>query len=589
MALYYQTRNWWATSRAVEGLVKVCCFGDSTMYGLGVLPDEALPSRLERQLNETHGSTLFVVENHGVPGSNLWEVWGDLREYLVAASCDLIVVSLCNNDAGLFEKILGRTTYPNAVYETFEERNAYWRGMNAALRGVLESIRAVTRQPPVPVIVLWIGHRDSDLPLVEQVNELCREVGLPFIDSVTVLRSLFGPDADAELTVSRIDVHHLNARALDVTARHLALAVREGGWIQTQSVDQPFEGLADRITEISGRMSDAGCPSISPFRWALNTVAAKQRVAARFASGQALETARRELATASSRWRRDYATHLHFLSSRASIECCGVDLDLLHESVNHLTAVDELTCGAALREPSSVDEQLSRRFAELRPGLDPGDVGYFGKTLQEGLEQLAHAEHRAARGRESDELPDADKVSRALARARHAAGRLLCLPFAESSPARQAAAVLAVERFHIATAQLCDVGVSGVEDSTPDYSTAPFHSTIDLHVEYPRIEKQKLIFIYVTIDYHTPAFPPVRDFHWIESTDRPRVYRLHFPLLLRGRLTLNLEAMDHCYEGLEIVKRIEVSNSPRNKRVLWQPRWGRGLMSAVLVRNVVMA
>jgi hypothetical protein len=330
-----QGRGYWEPRHKIEGLTRYAFLGDSYVFGPGVGAMETLPARAERHLNESAGGRLFEAVNLGVNGYNLWNAW--LAFNRMPQIYDGVVLSLCNNDAQLFERTL-RIDYGGMTTPYWEADHPF-RG---AIEACFDDVAACSTANALPVAVcyntLWPTQPGAEWPrkLAEIVAALCAARGIPFIDFPAHLaeRNI----AFDELVLDPAD-YHPSKLAHDADARYLVQSLRARGWLEGGG---EIAGTPDRILDVARKLiAQDAYPRDVAWRWADAALASK-RASARRASANmadftaAADTAAAEIAVAHRSWQREAKTAAVLVQASSLREGASLALNYVDEDALRL-------------------------------------------------------------------------------------------------------------------------------------------------------------------------------------------------------------------------------------------------------------
>lgn len=196
--------------RKPPGTVRILGIGDSHMFGWGVAQDEAYLSILERRLN-AEGIGKFEVLNLGAPGYNTAIEVAVLEHKGLDFDPDLIVMHFVGNDfelphllqppreaaprdwylldvvraaiglaAGEQIELLSHDIrdLPEEEQRRVREEYQHMLGPEGYQRAI-DRLAEVTRDPPVPVLVMMLGEGSEQRQRVRQIVD---EAGLGFLN-----------------------------------------------------------------------------------------------------------------------------------------------------------------------------------------------------------------------------------------------------------------------------------------------------------------------------------------------------------------------------------------------------------------------
>lgn len=539
------------TGRA-PGVRRVACIGDSVMLGAGVPRSQNFSAFLETALNETFGSALFVADNWGMRGINLWNIAGIIENCAPAASCDAIVFSMIFNDANLFDPNLFNAPPLYPVPPQGPESNRRWADHDDEIVVALKRIVQTGRRLGAPVIPVWYSWTADDGAAGERAAAACAAVGLPFIDTWPVFRAMGFDDRDPRLRVSAVDGHP-GVRAHDVAARHVVREIKRGGWFQSLlDPSAPAVGAVE-AEAAAAAMENLGCPPLEALRWRHDAAEAKSRASRRrrvtpskAEEASVAETLRRVRGELSRCWNDDAAAS-------------PPDPAMFAAAHRALLRVDE-TLSAAMAFSGA---PLARRLAERAPAaavfvdeaaLDAAAAALAAAAdLTDGPALVVLANHirsvsaiwrACGAGAASGETED--DVRAALIRL---AGVFL-------NEAADAAAMLAAPV------------ARRLRPALPALEPGAFHTDIFMHCRPPRLERTPSMFLELSVRHDAPARSAVRDGANIAFDGEPAVYHFQLPKLVRGVIDLVLwDWGGELDQGLAIFDRLGIVNVEAGENV----------------------
>lgn len=196
--------------RKPAGTYRILGIGDSHMFGWGVAQDETYLSILERRLN-AEGIGKFEVLNLGTPGYNATMEVATLEHKGLAFDPDLVIMHFVGNDMNMphllqaprtvaprewFLLDVVRAAFGLAAGEQLEllshdlgelseeeqrrvrEEYQYMLGPEGYQRAI-DRLVEVTREPPVPVVVMMLGEGSERR---QQVRRIVEEAELGFLN-----------------------------------------------------------------------------------------------------------------------------------------------------------------------------------------------------------------------------------------------------------------------------------------------------------------------------------------------------------------------------------------------------------------------
>lgn len=177
MADLYESRCVSATFSGSEHVVRAACFGDSMMYGQGVLPRHTLPAHLTRLLNAAWLDSLVWVDNFGESSGNLWHAWSRLKSSLRHKNFDVLIFSVCNNDSQIFES--------NTVPYSGEQYLQHWQPGSFSYRMIerlVVDLRDTCKAQGMLPLIIYNSFHDRDWPITEILQKLLTAAELPFVN-----------------------------------------------------------------------------------------------------------------------------------------------------------------------------------------------------------------------------------------------------------------------------------------------------------------------------------------------------------------------------------------------------------------------
>jgi hypothetical protein len=563
--------DWWPAGR-IPGLKRYAFIGDSTMYGAGVGPDETLPARAERLLNEAVPGWPVEAVNYGVSGYNIWNSWRGIKPVLPLF--DGLVLALCNNDAEMFSGTFG-LRIPDGVYASWQPDDPF----GAAAGACFAEIGQVCAALGVPVMVMFCNAHDT--PRQIQVHDIiaghCAANGLGYIHTMPIFKARNLPIA--ELVVSAADGHP-SALAHDLAARHMVSEMTRLGWFRAAN-ETPAAAAPARIEQAAGIMMAAEAyPDDAALSWALGALEAKSRTAKR----RAALAGEDDFEPAAAPVRAALAARSHAWHVARRAEACGIELALRHQGVaGDLVALQAARLrleeiGYALSVPEGA-AALARLSAP--PDMPAGAVlpDAPPEFLQECRAGLAAEAVALGRLRElSDEAAAAmAPLERQLAlladevlALERAVGEVMDLLRGRSAslPPPQAemmAAVLQAE-FELIRRRLRGAGAAAGWQARLGPEAAASSTEVQIVLRTGAVESGAAMFS-VRTEYLVPHRVPFMRNFMFHTTEQPVVMRFKMPLLYAGRVTLCNFAKPgpHRPEVLEILE-VTVCNDPGQKR-----------------------
>jgi len=272
-------RSYWNTARKPEGVTRVLCLGDSLTFGQGVLPHEAYPAVLEEHLNRFCWERAVEVVNLGACGHSLHDSVSGFALRGEAMEPDVVVLTLCNNDAELYCAPEG-LSYVGHLGRNWNPQGPVFPLFRRALAGFKARLDA----SGVPLVLCFLsvtGECPTDKRVATQIADEARALGIDFLDLSLEFTGPQSASADPGLFVSKADehpappAHRLIAMRL---ARHLLTAgpLAGGGEPQAHEAD-----VARRCVDAARAMVAAGRPPEAACSWLLLALGAKRQSRAR--------------------------------------------------------------------------------------------------------------------------------------------------------------------------------------------------------------------------------------------------------------------------------------------------------------------
>ncbi|WP_028586544.1 SGNH/GDSL hydrolase family protein [Desulfocurvus vexinensis] len=272
-------RSYWNTARKPEGVTRVLCLGDSLTFGQGVLPHEAYPAVLEEHLNRFCWERAVEVVNLGACGHSLHDSVSGFNLRGAAMAPDLVILTLCNNDAELYCTPEGRS-YLEHLDRNWDPQGPVFPLFRRALAGFKAGLDAAG----VPLVLcFWsvTGECPTDRRVAAQIAGEARALGIDFLDLSLEFTGPQSASADPGLFVSKAD-EHPSAQAHRLAAMRLARHLLTAGPLA--GGDGPPLGEADvarRCADAARAMAAAGRPPEAACSWLLLALGAKRQSRAR--------------------------------------------------------------------------------------------------------------------------------------------------------------------------------------------------------------------------------------------------------------------------------------------------------------------
>ena len=345
-------RSYWRPRQRLDKLRRFAFLGDSYVFGQGVSPDETLPARTERHLNEMFGATVIEGVNFGVCGYNAFNAWLSFKR--VPQVFDGAILVLCSNDA----QLLGRTyniDYGGQTTELWEPDHA----IHEALRSGFDDMAAHSRSTGLPLAVCYynvypgqpLGLQKWSKRIAEIIEGLCTTRGLSFID---VASHIAGRNiSDSQLVIGEAD-YHPSALVHDAAARHLALALRERGWLGEAEKTNVAQTPAVVVSTARAMIETDAYPADAALGWASRALESKELATKRRQTSEpvegfwpAAESASADLAELRSLWHRCMQIAAQFSHAVAIEGGYAANLSLIDEEMLRL---EELAMVASLKD-----------------------------------------------------------------------------------------------------------------------------------------------------------------------------------------------------------------------------------------------
>jgi hypothetical protein len=352
--------------------------GDSYVFGQGVFPEQTLPARTQRHLNETTDGLAVETINLGGNGYNTWNTWLSFKRCVQIF--DGVVVTLCSNDAQLFGRTL-QLDYGNVATELWEPDHPFHDTLKFCFDDIANFCASNTLPAMVCFYNLWEGRALARVS--EVIGALCSERAIPFVDFFAHFAARQIPLR--ELHVSEPELHP-SALAHDAAARHLARRIRDLGWLPAS--DQPsLRAVADGIISATKEMVGVDqYPRDVALRWASETLESKSRAARRQAAAAGVDAPQPDnvdeqsdrLAQAREIWSSEFravalalGSHLPELGFASLVERIEEEVLRIEEPLLVLQSGDWSRIAAALPPPRPGVILTSEKFdpAAIRAGI----------------------------------------------------------------------------------------------------------------------------------------------------------------------------------------------------------------------------
>ena len=286
-------RVYWGPRARNARLFRLAFVGDSYTFGQGVAPDETLPARCERYLNEVLAPRPIEAVNLGVNGYNIWNAWTSFRR--APPVYDGLVLSLCSNDAQMFGRTY-RLPYSNDDAPLWRRDHPFYD----SVRQCFGEIACYKEEFGLKVAVCYYNFWQNEkfISIGEQIAQHCRDYHLPYIDFFAHFKAR--KLSLAELLVSDAD-YHGSALANDAAARHLTQALRDARWLERGSADEIANIPREILLGARDMTLAEAYPPDAALRWAASALQSAERGARRLVEpdsvGRLDENARHAAAT----------------------------------------------------------------------------------------------------------------------------------------------------------------------------------------------------------------------------------------------------------------------------------------------------
>lgn len=570
-----QTRN--------PHLRRYAFIGDSYTYGQGVGPDETLPALCERYLNESPAEGPVEAVNLGVRGYNLWNSWCGFKR--LPAVFDGLVLVLCSNDTQLLQKTY-QIPYTDQKLPLWQPEHPF-RG---AVASCFDEIAACGLPAAVCYYNFWPHAQFQRIG--QNIAELCRERGLPFVDFFPLFQARKLPFAD--LVVSEAD-YHGSALANDVAARQLATALRgEGPW-RGRAPAVPIETVPDLIAAAAGEMvGKEGYPCDAGVRWAGAALESAARGARRSHGREAAEGFRRRAEAVGARLKA--ARELWHAEARLAAQC--LDLfnpprgmsDLLWRLENEKGRLEELHAVAGAPDLPALVSALPAALPEpaAAPAPDRARLGEGLERLRASLRALVAAQREAVaahRGAWLQPRAEIERFAADSAQIEALAGEVgagaaeladlmaLCeRAWAEPAPGAPPALrqVHALMQASLAKALEC-LEAAGVRlAAAAEAPAAPGDfTTVDVTVAGEPLEGRHPCTLLVHAHPLAPRAFSVRDMGYFLPRGEPTLVRFRFPMFYAGHLTIEFKYPPEVAERVRAgLASVVVYNSPHRRQTI---------------------
>ncbi len=214
--------------------------GDSLITGWGCLVTDTLPYQLENLLNAAFWNHRFEVINGGVGKYSVHNSWHRYLHKFTKYSPDLVILSLCHNDAEMYEQCESLSDHELQMSGLEYHQHTFLDGSNHFLyvKCLLQDVAKYVAQGGPPVIITFydIGseHRSNSVPALRAA---CDAVSLPFID---LSEDFDTPSQAMNMIVSEAD-DHPSALAHSIAAQRLVRKLIDLNVLPTNTSDPQAE------------------------------------------------------------------------------------------------------------------------------------------------------------------------------------------------------------------------------------------------------------------------------------------------------------------------------------------------------------
>lgn len=574
MAALAETRDLGSFLPLPPGVRRICCIGDSITYGQGVAPRQTLAMHITRFANMAYPDQLVWVDNRGQSSGNVWHAWAPFARLAAQVPYDAAILSLCQNDAQIFESNSVRHADGEAAWLQDGDLGPILR---ETIADVAQGAGALGLHLLVDFYTLW----DKDAPLVEAVRRECKAVGLPFIDLLHFLKHESGVSI-AEFAASPFDGH-----PSDSGHRAAARRIVEELTTHWRPPAAGSRSVADRLVDACDRAILDGWEAIDVCDWAFSVLDAKEIVERRQRVRQSgvafgdLAGARVEI---EQRYRRWYADR-----------SAGVQSRLLQDRQDELSTLLERAYASVrnLDEMAYVLERLPAASiaAELWALLASGGYYTEGGRLRDLPPDLKALLVRMADQALSLPVTDEGPLARSFATVRRDFEgnlRVMAAQLPEKvDPVRLGEPLV---RLWQVALNLADAGWIYLRDFSRATAQAHFgrptdpvfFTTVDVRVERDpgRPKRGGLFNLTVEADYVEPLRARRSEKLWGGADEAAYVYRFELPLLLMGAVSVGVPAWDEMHkrflDGELRLASVEIGNfapnGPRGEALLaWRP------------------
>lgn len=249
-------RGYWGQEKKAEGIYRITCFGDSFVYGDGVLPSESLPGQLETILNRSLWEANVEVLNEGVSGFSIYDSWFNYKQRLLRYHSDLSILILTHNDSELSDAKPGE--YDQHISDCWDESKPHL----THFKQVLREIKSFTKENNLPFVIGFLYVLDDEIRKKgsETLTKLTQEIGLDFVDLSVDFQNHYDGLTNKRMVVSSADWIHPSSFAYQIAARRLGGQLVRKGYLKKTDIENclPENALYQGILNSSQKMVDLG-------------------------------------------------------------------------------------------------------------------------------------------------------------------------------------------------------------------------------------------------------------------------------------------------------------------------------------------
>jgi hypothetical protein len=568
-------------------LLRVACFGDSMVWGQGVMPRQTLPAHLMRSLNAALPDHLVWVDNFGLSSGNVWQSWTALKWRARNMRFDAVVFCICQNDSQIFEHFT--VSYARDKAKFWDERSVFFRHATR----VFEDFGEFWRAAGIPALVVWYSFLDSDRPSVAALRPLLQKLGITFIDMIEFYRTRTAINAD-NYRASEFDGHP-SSEAHELAARSIAMELLKS--LGKSAATGLSRTLATTLVDALRDLVDQHVPVDSALDWARESLAAKQRAARRRHRG---------VETSSTAMLVDLGARIVACESAwrmaRRIETCTLLAELpegyMARTIPNLYRAERVLDEAAfiLERCSSIEElsELSALFDEGghfdqadRLAFFSGDpcdevvrlrdrLNAFAALRPERMEEAGGGMIRSIRVLSDSLDPTAERLDLAVAfsavRCLHAhlatfenVGARLGPTFRDQGPRRLWAIIFHLARQLLASLERIDRMLAAILPL--DAATGAPWTCVEVTLESgpDREIAGNVCLLQVEADYVVPQRFRRRETNWAGLANEHAVYRFELPIMFCGCLRVGVNdkepARNRFLKGTTRIVRIDIFNA----------------------------